>query len=171
MFYDLYLYILCIFIQADTMLYLADEQLQLDLTHDALYNYHAACVFYRVMEPMIPPAIASIQNSKLIYASEQIKKFSSYEQNMILQNMIAVNFEEKYHLYEKKLLGSGTYGSVYLATHHMTGIQRAVKVLDIERITSYNLRKIHNEIMILRSLDHPNIIKLHDVFISDRQGN
>lgn len=153
------------------MLYLADEQMQLDLTEDALYNYHAACVFYRVMESMIPPAIASIQNSKLIYAAEKIKKFSSYEQNIILQNMIATNFEDIYYLYEKKLLGSGTYGSVYLTTHHKTGKQYAVKVLDIERITSYNLRKVHNEIMILRSIDHPNIIKLHNVFITDRKGN
>jgi len=152
------------------MLYLADEQMQLDLQYDAICNYHAACVFYRVMEPMIPQAIASIQYSKLVYAAEQIKKCSSYEQSMILQNMIGSNFEDIYQLHDNKLLGSGTYGSVYLATHRLTGIQRAVKVLNIERITSYNLRKVHNEIMILKSLDHPNIIKLHDVFISDRQG-
>jgi len=158
-------------LQADTLLYLADEQMQLNLGHDALNNYHAACVFYRVMEPLIPPAIVSIQNSKLIYAAEQIKKISSYEQSIMLQYMIAVKFEEIYHLHEKKLLGSGTYGSVYLTTHRLLGIQRAVKILNIERITSYNLRKINNEIMILRNLDHPNIIKLHDVFISERQGN
>ena len=123
------------------------------------------------MEPMIPQAIASIQYSKLVYAAEQIKKCSSYEQSMILQNMIGSSFEDVYQLHDNKLLGSGTYGSVYLATHRLTGIQRAVKVLNIERVTSYNVRKIHNEIMLLSKLNHKNVIQLHDVFFGNKTGN
>jgi serine/threonine protein kinase len=41
---------------------------------------------------------------------------------------------------------------------------RAVKVMNVDRITSYYLRKLHTEICILKSLDHPNIVKLQDVF-------
>jgi calcium-dependent protein kinase len=38
----------------------------------------------------------------------------------------------------------------------------------VDRITSYYLRKLHMEIAILKSLDHPNIIKLQDVFFGKR---
>jgi calcium-dependent protein kinase len=57
---------------------------------------------------------------------------------------------------------------VYLATHRVTGDERAVKVMNVDRITSYYLRKLHTEISILKSLDHPNIIKIQDVFFGKR---
>lgn len=50
----------------------------------------------------------------------------------------------------------------------VTGDERAVKVMNVDRITSYYLRKLHTEIAILKSLDHPNIIKLQDVFFGKR---
>jgi calcium-dependent protein kinase len=65
-------------------------------------------------------------------------------------------------------LGKGSYGSVYLATHRLTGDERAVKVMNVDRVTSYYLRKLHTEISILKCVDHPNIIKLQDVFFGKR---
>lgn len=65
-------------------------------------------------------------------------------------------------------LGKGSYGSVYLATHRQTGDMRAVKVMNVDKVTSYYLRKLHTEISILKSLDHPNIVKLQDVFFGRR---
>lgn len=35
----------------------------------------------------------------------------------------------------------------------------AVKVMNVDRVTSYYLRKLHTEISILRGLDHPNIVR------------
>ena len=43
-----------------------------------------------------------------------------------------------------------------------------MKVMNVDRITSYYLRKLHTEISILKSLDHPNIIKIQDVFFGKR---
>ena len=65
-------------------------------------------------------------------------------------------------------LGTGSYGSVYHATHRLTGDERAVKVMNVDRVTSYYLRKLHTEISILKCVDHPNIIKLQDVFFGKR---
>jgi calcium-dependent protein kinase len=40
--------------------------------------------------------------------------------------------------------------------------------MNVEKVTSYYLRKLHTEIEILKTLDHPNIIKLQDVFFGKR---
>lgn len=57
---------------------------------------------------------------------------------------------------------------MYLATHRGTSDDRAVKVMNVDRVTSYYLRKLHTEISILKEVDHPNIIKLHEVFFGRR---
>jgi serine/threonine protein kinase len=69
--------------------------------------------------------------------------------------------DNKYILYHT--LGEGTYGVVYYATD-MDGNQKyAIKKIKIEEndegIPSTTLR----EISVLKSLDHPNIIKLIEV--------
>ena len=73
-----------------------------------------------------------------------------------------------YEVHGSNKLGEGSYGSVYLATHKQTGDERAVKVMNVDRVTSYYLRKLHTEISILKCVDHPNIIKLQDVFFGKR---
>ena len=65
-----------------------------------------------------------------------------------------------YEVHGSNKLGEGSYGSVYLATHKQTGDERAVKVMNVDRVTSYYLRKLHTEISILKCVDHPNIVKV-----------
>jgi serine/threonine protein kinase len=73
-----------------------------------------------------------------------------------------------YEVHGSNKLGKGSYGSVYLATHRLTGDERAVKVMNVDRVTSYYLRKLHTEISILKCVDHPNIVRLQDVFFGKR---
>jgi len=156
--------------EADAVLALADEQIKLDLKHDAMLSYHTSCVFYRVMETMIPSKISSMQHSKLVYAADQVRKCSTLFQNLVHENFVGGSCSESYEVHGSNKLGKGSYGSVYLATHRVTADERAVKVMNVDRITSYYLRKLHTEIAILKSLDHPNIIKLQDVFFGKRSG-
>eukprot|EP01042_Synura_sphagnicola_P000461 gene461-488_t len=91
----------------------------------------------------------------------------------LLENYVVEHFEgntcsDVYEVHASNKLGKGSYGSVYLATHRRTGDDRAVKVMNVDRVTSYYLRKLHTEIAILRRLDHPNIVRLHDVFFGRR---
>ncbi|OMJ67933.1 hypothetical protein SteCoe_34771 [Stentor coeruleus] len=66
------------------------------------------------------------------------------------------------------LLGEGTYGKVHLATHIITNQQRAIKVVSKRSIKTTKLRfEFTNEISVLKMLDHPNIIKLHEFFEDD----
>ena len=131
-------------------------------------NYHTACVFFRVMETMVPSKANSIHHARLMYAAQKTRQCSSLYQNFVRENFTGGSCSEVYEVHGSSKLGKGSYGSVYLATHRVTGDERAVKVMNVDRITSYYLRKLHTEIAILKSLDHPNIIKLQDVFFGKR---
>nr|CEL69049.1 TPA: Calcium-dependent protein kinase 3 [Neospora caninum Liverpool] len=59
-------------------------------------------------------------------------------------------------------LGKGSYGSVVKAKDLKTGIMRAIKVVYKPRID--NVTRLKREILIMKRLDHPNIIKLLEVY-------
>lgn len=69
-----------------------------------------------------------------------------------------------YNFYEK--LGEGAYGIVYKATEIDTGEQRAIKKLEKSRIK--NKKRFLNELTALRTLDHPHIIKLFEIFEDEK---
>mmetsp|Transcript_4037 Transcript_4037/g.9249 ORF Transcript_4037/g.9249 Transcript_4037/m.9249 type:complete len:700 (-) Transcript_4037:172-2271(-) len=62
-----------------------------------------------------------------------------------------------------KMLGSGTFGSVYLAMHKKTGMKRAIKKID-RRDVRGTPDKLDSEVGRLRLLDHPNIVRLYDFY-------
>uniref|UniRef100_A0A915A637 cyclin-dependent kinase n=2 Tax=Parascaris univalens TaxID=6257 RepID=A0A915A637_PARUN len=68
---------------------------------------------------------------------------------------------------EHGIIGKGAYGIVYLVTHLASNKQYALKKI-IVKITEDGIpQSIIREISALRALhhlDHPNIVKLHDVF-------
>lgn len=64
-----------------------------------------------------------------------------------------------------KELGSGGYGTVYLAYHNESGEKRAIKTIKKSDVEDASVFK--HEINILMSMDHPNIIKLYDCYETD----
>lgn len=96
------------------------------------------------------------------------KQCSYLQENFVQEHFLAHSCSQFYDVHARKKLGKGSYGSVYLATHRATGDERAVKVMNVDRVTSYYLRKLHTEISILKEVDHPNIIKLQEVFFGRR---
>ena len=67
---------------------------------------------------------------------------------------------------EIKMLGEGSYGKVYLVSHKIIGAIRAMKVIKkIENYDENNTLEILNEINVLKKIDHPNIIKIFELFI------
>ena len=63
-------------------------------------------------------------------------------------------------------LGKGWYGKVYEVKNKKTGEIRACKHLS--KLSIKNLEKFQREINILIKTDHPNIIKLYEIFESQR---
>ena len=65
-----------------------------------------------------------------------------------------------------KQLGKGGYGKVYEVKNKKTGEIRACKHLS--KLNISNLEKFKREIEIMKKMDHPNIIKLYEVYESER---
>jgi len=67
---------------------------------------------------------------------------------------------------DKKKLGEGSYGSVSKAKNKSTGAIRAIKT--IAKAQMKNVERFKQEIAIMKMMDHPNIIKLHESFEDHR---
>ena len=65
-----------------------------------------------------------------------------------------------------KQLGKGGYGKVYEVKNKTTGEIRACKHLS--KLSIKNLDKFRREIEYMKKMDHPNIIKLFEVYESER---
>lgn len=63
-----------------------------------------------------------------------------------------------------KLLGEGSYGKVKLVLHRRTNIERAMKVVVKAGVSKEEKELMMKEVSILKSLDHPNIIKIFDLY-------
>lgn len=76
------------------------------------------------------------------------------------------SFENSYKLQKK--LGEGGFGSVYICEHKETYEQRAVKIVEIYKISKKDLSLTMEEMKILASLDHPNIVKIYEYFLDKK---
>ena len=61
-------------------------------------------------------------------------------------------------------IGQGAHSKVYQVRLKSTGEIRACKYIDKENFTKESLPKFENECKILRESDHPNIVKIFEVF-------
>lgn len=67
------------------------------------------------------------------------------------------NINRKY-LFEKKV-GQGAYGSVFIAKSKKVDSEKAIKIISKSKLR-HEQENFLSELMILRTLDHPNILKL-----------
>lgn len=70
-----------------------------------------------------------------------------------------------------KLLGKGSYGSVFLGYKETTGdFPYAIKIIGVDKIKGPDLeelkKSVPRELDILLNLDHPNIVKLYEFILS-----
>ena len=68
----------------------------------------------------------------------------------------------------------GQFGHAVLATHKASGQKRAVKVISKSKFSRASDKKLHfqelrNEIEVMRTMSHPNIIKLYEVFETESE--
>ena len=100
---------------------------------------------------------------------EDRREFGTLGQNVVhMEVPFGKPIEEVYDgIHNGPVLGSGISGMVRLATHKATGIKYAVKVLDLGLVESpEGLRQLREEIYIMCQLDHPNIVRLEEVYES-----
>ncbi len=64
----------------------------------------------------------------------------------------------------KDKLGNGKFGLVRLGIHKYSGEKVAIKIMTKKEMNNEDLELVKTEIEILKICQHPNIIKLYDVF-------
>ena len=80
------------------------------------------------------------------------------------------NLEDNYTILKK--LGEGAYSSVHLVKNKFSGEKRAMKTIKINaKISLKEEQEIINEIYILKSLDHPNILKIFEFYQKNKEYN
>ena len=72
------------------------------------------------------------------------------------------------HYQIKSALGSGGYGEVFLAKHLASGSDRAIKVIEKAKWNPKENEAVINEFNIVKDLDHPNLLKMYEMFEDSR---
>ena len=90
--------------------------------------------------------------------------------NLTNATIISENKSDPENDYKKgKQLGQGTHGTVFEAKNRITDIVRAMKI--VEKKTKHSKEeeeKILNEENILKTIDHPNIVKIFEFYSNDK---
>ena len=83
-------------------------------------------------------------------------------QKNYLKNISKIKNENEFILGKK--LGEGTFGTVRLGTHKITGEKVAIKILDKKKILEETDKtRLEREIKIMKIIRHPNIVHLYNV--------
>ena len=112
----------------------------------------------------------SKRSTTLVENSKISDKLLSAEMSLTVKQDILVieekgNPSKKYK--PKRMLGNGSFGSVYEAKNTIFGNTVAMKVIKKDKENELDEQEIRNEIDILKKLSHPNIVKIYEFFISE----
>jgi len=64
----------------------------------------------------------------------------------------------------ESVIGQGAFATVRKGKHRVTGDRVAIKILSKRKMTEEDIVGMQNEIQILTSVDHPNVVKLIDTY-------
>ena len=83
-----------------------------------------------------------------------------------MENSNYRNIKETYKI--EGTIGKGSFATVKKAKHRATGVKYAVKVMAKKKMAEEDIKALETEIEILKQVDHPNVVKLIDVFEDER---
>jgi len=64
-----------------------------------------------------------------------------------------------------KVLGSGSYGKVFLAENKKDkSIKIAIKVINKSGMSESDLQDLRQEVSVMQQVDHPNIVKYYETY-------
>jgi len=75
--------------------------------------------------------------------------------------------EDSYTIGEE--IGKGGFSIVYAAARKNDGKEFAVKCIKKEMVEGEDIKLLRREVQIMKKLDHPNILKLYEVYEDDKQ--
>ena len=119
-------------------------------------------------KPKTNPKTFSRKNSGSAIGLDDIQSDSTGLKVVHIEVPFGKPIEEVYDgVNDGMVLGSGVSGLVRLVKHKATGVEYAVKCLDLGLVgTKEGLAQLREEIFIMCQLDHPNIVRLEEVYES-----
>jgi Ca2+-binding EF-hand superfamily protein len=136
-----------------------------DPTHKGLHNLSG--VFIQEGQPLQFQnyyffSFSMISNHKTrFYYSDNQELYSNWLK-MLRKVTGYYNLLEIYDVKEK--LGNGKFGLVRMGVHKETGRKVAIKIVNKREMTIQDVELVKTEIEILKVCQHPNIVRLYDVF-------
>lgn len=97
----------------------------------------------------------------------ELLAFSRFEKNRIAADALVPSRRTIGEYTIEGVLGGGGTSVVYRCRHATNGQEAAVKVLNAERMSRDGLARFEREANILRRLDHPSIVRILDVGLTD----
>jgi serine/threonine protein kinase len=82
--------------------------------------------------------------------------------------MVADKIKNFYSFDESKMIGHGAFSEVVRGTHLKTGKEFAIKIMRKTKLKEEDIHSILNEIEVLNRIDHPNVVKLCEIFEDDQ---
>jgi calcium-dependent protein kinase len=130
--------------------------------------FHAAAVYFEVIRSF------GDLTPELDTQRQRVRKLarlcSHLHENCVAEHdAVSRRVTDVYDLPADRVLGRGSYGTVCLAIHRATREEFACKVLSINRVGPQYVDKLHAEISSMRQLDHPNVLRLREVFFGRRK--
>eukprot|EP00759_Apiculatamorpha_spiralis_P058169 PhF_6_TR909/c2_g2_i1/m.1494 len=105
------------------------------------------------LKPFVDPSLLSIER----HALQGYDKFLEHQSKM--QHFKQLFSEHRTGQWTKlQSLGKGSFGEVFLANNELTGGKMAVKMLSLDTTSPQRTADLINEIDILWTMEHPNII-------------
>lgn len=91
-------------------------------------------------------------------------KFVKTDKTFVKSNQGVKRLKQVYDI-EMKVLGAGAFGKIFFATNKDdSSIRVAIKVIDKKKLDEVELEILNNEVRMMQSIDHPNIVKYHETY-------
>ena len=100
-------------------------------------------------------------NKEVVYTSKS--EVVVRHMDFVVEHQDLDVFKEKYEV-DSQILGRGNFANVKKATLKSNGEVRAVKIIDKLELNDEERVRLKYEIDILKNLDHPNILRLYELY-------
>ena len=110
----------------------------------------------------------SNQNLSKTKSNDELEPSPNFNKSLVTLNVDVIvsgnEFNPEKIYTKKKLLGSGSFGEVWLVQHKNLNRNFAMKIIKKRKNNIHDEKEIKNEIEILKKLDHPKIVKIVEFY-------